>query len=68
VFQWLQREGNVPSEDMWRTFNCGIGFVLIVPQAAVAAIGGELDRLALPHWTIGKVVTAAGEGERVRIG
>jgi phosphoribosylformylglycinamidine cyclo-ligase len=67
VFQWLQREGNVPSEEMWRTFNCGIGFVLIVPQAAVAAVGDELDRLALPHWSIGQV-TAAGEGERVRIG
>jgi phosphoribosylformylglycinamidine cyclo-ligase len=67
VFQWLQREGNVPSEEMWRTFNCGIGFVLIVPQAAVAAVGSELDRLALPHWSIGQV-TAAGEGERVRIG
>ena len=68
VFQWLQREGNVPSEEMWRTFNCGIGFVLIVPQAAVDAdVGTELDRLELPHWTIGKVV-AAGDGERVRIG
>jgi phosphoribosylformylglycinamidine cyclo-ligase len=67
VFQWLQREGNVPNEEMWRTFNCGIGFVLIVPQAAVAAVGDELDRLALPHWSIGQV-TAAGEGERVRIG
>jgi phosphoribosylformylglycinamidine cyclo-ligase len=66
VFQWLQREGNVPSEEMWRTFNCGIGFVLIVPQAAVAAVGGELDRLALPHWSIGRVTAA--EDERVRIG
>ena len=67
VFQWLQREGNVPREEMWRTFNCGIGFVLIVPQAAVAAIGAELDTLELPHWRIGEV-TAAGDGERVRIG
>lgn len=67
VFQWLQREGNVPREEMWRTFNCGIGFVLIVPQAAVADIGAELDALELPHWRIGEV-TAAGDGERVRIG
>ena len=67
VFQWLQREGAVPREEMWRTFNCGIGFVLIVPPSAVAAVGGELDRLALPHWRIGEVV-AAGDGERVRIG
>jgi phosphoribosylformylglycinamidine cyclo-ligase len=67
VFDWLQREGAVENAEMWRTFNCGIGFVLIVPQAAVAAVGDELDRLALPHWSIGQV-TAAGEGERVRIG
>jgi phosphoribosylformylglycinamidine cyclo-ligase len=52
---------------MWRTFNCGIGFVLIVPQAATVAIGAELDRLALPHWRIGEVADA-GHGERVRIG
>ena len=37
--------------------------VALVALIAVAAIGGELDRLALPHWTIGKVATAAGEGE-----
>ncbi|TXI49802.1 MAG: phosphoribosylformylglycinamidine cyclo-ligase [Lysobacter sp.] len=67
VFRWLQREGAVPREEMWRTFNCGIGFVLIVPPTAVAAIGGELDRLELAHWRIGEVV-AAGDGERVRIG
>ena len=67
VFQWLQQAGNVPREEMWRTFNCGIGFVLIVPQAATAAIGAELERLALPHWRIGEVV-AAVDGERVRIG
>src|SRR5690606_30003073 len=30
VFDWLQREGNVAREEMWRTFNCGIGYVLIV--------------------------------------
>ena len=67
VFAWLQREGNVPREEMWRTFNCGIGFVLIAPQVAVAALEGELDRLELPHWRIGEV-TAADDGERVRIG
>ncbi len=66
VFDWLQREGAVPRVDMWRTFNCGIGFVLILPQAAVSTISVELDRLALPHWQIGEVI-AANEGERVRI-
>jgi phosphoribosylformylglycinamidine cyclo-ligase len=66
VFEWLQREGNVSREEMWRTFNCGIGFVLIAPPAAVSALEGELDRLALPHWRIGEISTHEN-GERVRI-
>jgi phosphoribosylformylglycinamidine cyclo-ligase len=30
VFEWLQRAGNVPSDDMRRTFNMGIGLILVV--------------------------------------
>lgn len=67
VFDWLQREGGVAREEMWRTFNCGIGFVLIAAPDAVAALEAELDRLALPHRRIGEVVDAP-DGERVRIG
>ena len=67
VFDWLQREGNVPREEMWRTFNCGVGFVLMVAPADAAAVGADLDRLGLAHWQIGQVV-AAGDGERLRIG
>ena len=66
VFEWLQREGNVAREEMWRTFNCGVGFVLMVDPAAVAAIGTDLDRLGLAHWQIGEV-TPARDGERLRI-
>ena len=66
VFEWLQREGAVPREEMWRTFNCGIGFVLVVAADAVAAIAVELDRLQLAHRAIGEVVAATGDA-RVRI-
>ena len=67
VFDWLQREGAVPPEDMWRTFNCGIGFVLVVPQTALAALETALDTHTLPHWRIGAVIPAT-DGPRVRIG
>ncbi|MDH7453876.1 phosphoribosylformylglycinamidine cyclo-ligase [Luteimonas composti] len=67
VFDWLQREGGVAREEMWRTFNCGIGFVLLADRDSVAALGGELARLGLAHWRIGEVVAARGDG-RVRIG
>ncbi len=66
VFDWLRREGNVAREEMWRTFNCGVGFVLMVDPAAVAAIGADLDRMGLAHWQIGQV-TPARDGERLRI-
>src|SRR5690606_7821366 len=61
VFDWLQREGAVPREEMWRTFNCGIGFVLVLDPAGAAAVEGELDALGLRHRRIGEVV-AAGQG------
>src|SRR3546814_4989738 len=60
VFEWLQREGAVADAEMWRTFNCGIGFVLVVPAAAAAAVESDLDRLALSHRRIGAVVKAKG--------
>lgn len=67
VFAWLKDNGNVADAEMWRTFNCGIGFVLIVPAGRAAAVGEAIDALGLAHRQIGKVVTAAGD-ERVHIG
>ena len=67
VFDWLQREGAVADEEMWRTFNCGVGFVLVVAPADVASIGADLERLGLVHRPIGSVVAGRG-GERVHIG
>ncbi|WP_162406209.1 phosphoribosylformylglycinamidine cyclo-ligase [Pseudoxanthomonas jiangsuensis] len=67
VFDWLQREGAVADAEMWRTFNCGIGFVLVADPAGAGALETALDALGLEHRRIGQVA-AAGEGERVRIG
>ncbi|WP_407909876.1 phosphoribosylformylglycinamidine cyclo-ligase [Lysobacter claricitrinus] len=66
VFDWLKREGAVADDEMWRTFNCGVGFVLVVAPNDVAAVSTDLQRLGLAHRTIGQVVRA--DGERVHIG
>ncbi|HRQ65728.1 MAG TPA: phosphoribosylformylglycinamidine cyclo-ligase [Xanthomonadaceae bacterium] len=67
LFDWLQHEGGVADAEMWRTFNCGIGYVLIVAAAQAGAAGAALEAAGLAHWQIGEVV-AAQPGERVRIG
>jgi phosphoribosylformylglycinamidine cyclo-ligase len=62
VFDWLMREGQVAKPEMWRTFNCGIGFVLVVPPGAIAALSADLEGLGLAHWPIGEVVAASDSG------
>ena len=58
VFDWLQRVGNVSREEMYRTFNCGLGMTVVVPAA-------EADRAV--QLLRGRGETAAVIGE-VRAG
>ena len=66
VFDWLQREGKVAREEMLRTFNCGIGYALIVSREHAGSVLDALETLELQAWTIGEVVTATGDA-RVHI-
>ena len=67
VFDWLMREGMVAREEMWRTFNCGVGFTVILPRDAVSAASTLLAKHGLASSLIGEIVPAQGD-ERVRIG
>ena len=67
VFDWLMREGSVAREEMWRTFNCGVGFTVILPGDAVAAAAALLLKHGLASSVIGEIVPAQGD-ERVQIG
>jgi len=67
VFDWLMREGNVAREEMWRTFNCGVGFTVILPRDAVNAASALLATHGLASSVIGEIVPVQGD-ERVRIG
>jgi len=61
------REGSVAREEMWRTFNCGIGFTVILPHDAVSAATALLQKHGLASAVIGEVVPAQSD-ERVLIG
>lgn len=67
VFRLIREAGKVPEEDMRRTFNLGVGMILVVNEKCV---GEVLSRLAQqgPGWVIGQVVERTGVffvGERV---
>uniref|UniRef100_A0A8C6X4E5 Trifunctional purine biosynthetic protein adenosine-3 n=1 Tax=Naja naja TaxID=35670 RepID=A0A8C6X4E5_NAJNA len=55
IFSWLQREGNLSEEEMARTFNCGIGAVLIVQKELAGKVLSDI-RKHEEAWLIGKVV------------
>jgi phosphoribosylformylglycinamidine cyclo-ligase len=42
IFGWLQRVGGVPNDDMLRTFNCGLGMVVVVAKGDVGRVTGAL--------------------------
>ncbi len=43
VFNWLQENGNIEMNEMYRTFNCGIGMVVVVPAEAADAATALLE-------------------------
>ena len=66
IFHWLQETGNIETKEMYRTFNCGIGMVLVVsPDQAEKALG-LLCAAGEPAWRLGAIQGHDGEGGRVR--
>jgi phosphoribosylformylglycinamidine cyclo-ligase len=59
VFRWLAREGNVAPEEMLRTFNCGIGMIVVVAKDAADQIEAALREAGEAPVRIGEVVVAA---------
>ncbi len=57
IFDWLQEEGNVTQEEMWRVFNCGVGFVLIVPRLQADAAIASLKKARTRPFLMGEIIT-----------
>jgi len=64
IFELIQDLGRVPDEDMYHTFNMGVGFVLVVPEAIAEEAASRLSSAGETGYRIGRVES----GERgVRI-
>jgi phosphoribosylformylglycinamidine cyclo-ligase len=58
VFEWLQRTARIDSAQMYRTFNCGLGMVVIVPPAQAAAAAELLGA----HGESARIIGEVGSG------
>jgi len=54
IFQLVQRVGSVPDEEMFRAFNMGIGFALVVAPEAVDRVRSSLARADLKAHVLGR--------------
>ena len=59
LFRWLQENGEVPEADLWNTFNLGVGFCLVLPEAAVDAALQVCQRQGHQAWLLGQVEAGA---------
>jgi phosphoribosylformylglycinamidine cyclo-ligase len=55
VFQWLMENGNIERQEMYRTFNCGIGLVLIIAAEQADDAIQSLNNLGEQAWLLGEI-------------
>jgi len=67
LFRWLARAGNVERQEMYRTFNCGIGMVVCVPEADCDRAIAFLQEQGETAWRLGKVETCEQGAEQVHL-
>lgn len=55
IFEWLQQQGNIATDEMYRVFNCGVGMVIGVAEKDVDASLNHLASCGETAWVIGQV-------------
>ncbi len=60
IFDHMQKLGNVPQDEMLRTFNMGIGMLLVIPGKKFKKAQSVLERAGEKFYTVGRIV----KGER----
>lgn len=65
IFNWLQENGNITEHEMYRTFNCGVGMVIVVPADKVTQSIEILTAHGENAWHIGEIADKADGEEPV---
>ncbi|MEX2155061.1 MAG: phosphoribosylformylglycinamidine cyclo-ligase [Gemmatimonadaceae bacterium] len=61
VFEQLEHAGAVPKTEMFRTFNMGVGMVVITGSANVDAVKRSAREAGISAWALGRVVSGSGQ-------
>jgi phosphoribosylformylglycinamidine cyclo-ligase len=64
IFTFLQKGGKISAQEMRRTFNNGIGMILVAPESAVEGIVEFLGAMKEKAYVIGDIVRRKRKGER----
>ena len=68
IFDLIRREAQLDDDDMFRTFNMGIGFVMTVPPSHANAVLETMERRGIGTWTIGEVRSRSKAGDAIGFG
>ena len=60
VFTWLAERGPIEESELWRTFNCGVGMVAVLPPTAVEDAMAVLRSREVEPWVLGTVTQRPG--------
>ena len=60
VFDWLARAGNITVDEMRRTFNCGVGMIVVVDADDAGTAVSVLAEAGEAAWEIGRITGGAG--------
>jgi phosphoribosylformylglycinamidine cyclo-ligase len=60
LFRLIEKGGGISEEEMFRTFNMGIGMVVVVAPADLHDVEHSLERRGEPSFVIGSVVAGSG--------
>ena len=63
VFDWLAQHGNIAIDEMRRTFNCGVGMIVVVARADLDKALENLNAQGEKAWHIGDIADGPGEVE-----
>ncbi len=67
IFRFLKEQGNIDTFELYRTFNCGIGMVLCIPQSHQEAAVQRLQALGEEAVVIGHIETADSDADPVEL-